>query len=120
MITVHLSQLRFFAHHGVFDGEAATGGGFELDLDVSYEEKNNPIRHLKEVIDYGALFSLVKQQMYRPSPLLEEVAQEIINSVLASWPYIGEIKISLYKLQPPIENFQGKAGITIHRKFLQP
>jgi hypothetical protein len=25
--------------------------------------------------------------------------------------------ISIYKLQAPIGNFQGKAGMTLHRKF---
>ena len=39
MLTVHLHDLHFFAHHGVFDGEPVAGGEFEVQLQVSYDEK---------------------------------------------------------------------------------
>jgi len=55
--------------------------------------------------------------MHQPSPLLEKIADEIIGRIKAQYPFIREVIISIYKLQAPIGNFQGKAGMTLHKKF---
>jgi dihydroneopterin aldolase len=49
--------------------------------------------------------------------LLEKIADEIIGKIKAQYPFIREVIISIYKLQAPIGNFQGKAGMTLHKKF---
>src|SRR5450432_2161139 len=117
MLTVHLSDLRFFAHHGVYDGEPQAGGEFEVQLQVKYEEKKIKFNDLKNVLDYEALYHIVKKRMAIPTPLMEEVAESIIRKIRHEYSFVKEVTISIFKLQPPMENFQGKVGITLQKKF---
>jgi 7,8-dihydroneopterin aldolase/epimerase/oxygenase len=52
MVTVQLTDLRFFAHHGVFEGEKETGSEFEIQLKVKYEPPSPKFGSLQDVIDY--------------------------------------------------------------------
>lgn len=117
MVTVRLHNLIFSGHHGVFKEELATGNTFEVHLDVMYDEKDRPFESLDTIVNYVNLFAIVKQRMLQPSPLLEKIADEIISKIKIQYPFIREVIISIYKLQAPIGNFQGKAGMTLQKKF---
>jgi dihydroneopterin aldolase len=117
MLTVHLSNLRFFAHHGAYEGEPETGGGFEVHLQVGYEEKKIKFNDLKNVLNYEELYHIVKKRMMMPTPLLEEVAESIIRKIRHEYSFVKEVSISIFKLQAPIEHFEGKVGITLQKKF---
>jgi 7,8-dihydroneopterin aldolase/epimerase/oxygenase len=79
MLTVHLADLRFFAHHGIHDGEEQSGQEFEVHLSVKYEEKKLRFDDLKNVINYVELYHIVKKRMAVPTPVMEEVAESIIR-----------------------------------------
>ncbi|HUB59326.1 MAG TPA: dihydroneopterin aldolase [Puia sp.] len=117
MVTVQLHKLIFSGRHGVFKEELATGNTFEVNLDVLYDETRHPFGGLDSIVNYVNLFGIVKERMHQPSPLLEKIADEIIGKIREQYPFIREVILSIYKLQAPIGNFQGKAGITLHRKF---
>ncbi len=117
MVTVQLHNLLFSGRHGVFKEELATGNTFEVNLDVLYDENDRPFEGLDSIVNYVNLFGIVKERMHKPSPLLEKIAEEIINKILESYPFIKEVILSIYKLQAPIGNFQGKAGMTLRKKF---
>jgi dihydroneopterin aldolase len=117
MVTVQLHKLIFSGRHGVFKEELATGNTFEVNLDVLYDENGHPFGGLDSIVNYVNLFGIVKERMHQPSPLLEKIADEIINKIREQYPFIREVILSIYKLQAPIGNFQGKAGITLHKWF---
>lgn len=117
MLTVHLNDLRFFARHGVFDGEPLAGSEFEVQLQVSYDEKDIRFNDLNNVLDYVELYDIVKKRMAMPTPLVEEIAESIIRKIRHEYSFVKEVSISIFKLQPPIENFQGKVGVTLQKKF---
>jgi dihydroneopterin aldolase len=117
MVTVQLHNLLFSGNHGVFKEELATGNTFEVHLDVLYDERDRPFESLETIVNYVILFAIVKERMHQPSPLLEKIADEIIHKIKAQYPFIREAILSIYKLQAPIGNFQGKAGMTLHKKF---
>ncbi|MBE7169650.1 MAG: dihydroneopterin aldolase [Williamsia sp.] len=117
MLTVHLSDLQFYAYHGIYEGEAVVGGNYQVDLRVGYDEKNSRFDAVENIISYEELFSIVKKRMAIASPLLEEVADAIIRKIKHRYSVATEITLSIYKLQPPIEGFQGKAGITLQKKY---
>jgi 7,8-dihydroneopterin aldolase/epimerase/oxygenase len=117
MLTVHLTALRFFAHHGIYDGEPKAGGEFEVHLLVKYEEKKIKFDSLKNVLNYEELYNIVKKRMGMPTPLMEELAESIIRKIRHEYSFVKEVSISIFKLQPPIENFQGKVGVTLQKKF---
>ncbi len=117
MVTVQLHNLIFSGHHGAIKEELTTGNTFEVHLDVMYDEKDRPFESLETIVNYVNLFSIIKQRMHQPSPLLEKIADEIIRKIKEVYPFIREMTLSIYKLQAPIGNFQGKAGISLNRKF---
>jgi len=117
MVTVQLHKLIFSGRHGVFKEELATGNTFEVNLDVSYEESEHPFTGLDSIVNYVNLFGIIKDRMHQPSPLLEKIAEEIISKIREHYPFVREVILSIYKLQAPIGNFQGKAGMTLHKKF---
>lgn len=117
MVTVQLHNLLFSGRHGVFKEELATGNTFEVDLDVTYDERDRPFESLDTIVNYVLLFGIIRDRMHQPSPLLERIADEIIQKIREHYPFIREVRLSIYKLQAPIGNFQGKAGMTLHKKF---
>jgi 7,8-dihydroneopterin aldolase/epimerase/oxygenase len=116
MTGVHLKDLQFHAHHGVYDEEEKTGGLFEVQLSVWYKP-TGPIIQLEQTINYVALFEIVKQHMEKRSSLLETKAEDICEHIYKAFPFIHTIEISIFKCSPPIENFQGKTGITMQKTY---
>ncbi len=86
-------------------------------MDVLYDENDQPFESLETIVNYVSLFDIIKTRMHQPSPLLEKIADEIIGKIKELYPFIREVTLSIYKLQAPIGNFQGKAGMTLQRKF---
>lgn len=117
MVTVHLHQLIMHAFHGLYAEEHSTGNNYELNVDVSYEETTGHFESIRDTVSYEALFAIVKARMQTPTPLLEKVCEDIINSIRQQFPGVLEVAISMYKLHPPIENLQGKVGVTMRKKF---
>lgn len=117
MVTIELHNLRLQAYHGVYDGEKKTGSPYEMNVKVIYEEGTEEFDNLKNTINYVEVFEIVKKWMSIPTPLLEKVAESIIRNIKQQFPFTREIIISIYKLEPPIENFQGKIGVTMHKQY---
>lgn len=117
MVTVHLHQLILHAFHGVYEQEHKTGNNYEVSLDVTYTGKNSHFDSLRDTISYEDLFAIVKKRMQAPAPLLENVCESIIRNIKHQYPHVAEVSISIYKLQAPIDNLQGKVGVTMRKHF---
>lgn len=117
MVTVQLHNLIFSGRHGIFEEERLTGNTFEVHLDVMYDDKGNPFDSLDNTVDYSGLFEIVQQRMQVAAPLLEKICERIIRKIRHQYPFVKKVSVSIYKLQAPIGNFQGKAGVTMTKKF---
>jgi len=117
MVTIHLHNLVFYAHHGIYEEEQLAGSNYEVNLDVKFEEKKSGIEEIDDTISYESLFSIVKKKMNAATPLLETVAESIIRSVRHEHKLVKEVSVTIYKIEAPIENMQGKAGVTVRKKF---
>ena len=119
MLSVHLQDLAFHAFHGIYEEEKKVGNTFQVNLTVTYDESNTAMNSISNIINYETLFEIVRRRMAIPSPLLEEVADTIISKIRHEYPVVREITMSIFKMRPPIEGFQGKAGITLVKKFVK-
>jgi 7,8-dihydroneopterin aldolase/epimerase/oxygenase len=117
MVTVELQNIRLHAYHGVYEGEKKTGSPYDVSIKVIYEEVDSRFDNLENTINYVAVFGIIKERMKAPLPLLEKVAAGMIEEIKQRWPFAVEIMVSIYKLEPPIENFQGRVGVTINKQF---
>lgn len=109
---IHLQELRFFAYHGLYAFEKQLGNYFELNIHLTVTTTSLPVKEIHETVNYVAVFELVAKRMDIATPLLETVASEIAMQILAQFSLVEEVTISLYKLQPPIPQFEGKVGVS--------
>ena len=117
MITIELRDVTLHAYHGIFEGEDKTGSPYIINLLVSYDDSNSDFTDVSDTINYAELYDIIRARMQVPTGLLEKVCDSTIRQIHQQYPSILEIEMSIYKLQPPIEQFQGKVGVTIKRKF---
>lgn len=117
MLTVHLSNVKLFAYHGVYPEEALIGNEFLVNLDVVCEESHRQLYDLSTLVNYEVLFEIVRKRMAIPTPLLEEVADSILSKIKHEYPTITSAKISIAKLHPPISKLEGNVGITLEKTY---
>ena len=117
MVVIELNQVKLHALHGVYEGEKYTGSNYEINIRVAYEEGDTTFDDLKNTINYVQILEIVKQRMRISTGLLEKVADGIIREIKRQYPFTTEISLTIYKLDAPVENFQGKIGVTLHKKF---
>ena len=117
MISIELKDVLIQANHGLYQGESKTGNIYHIDLSVQYDEGSSTFDKLQDTINYVELYEIVKQRMRVPTPLLEKLCDRIIRQIKIQYPFITEARISLYKIQAPVENFEGKVGVILHKIF---
>ena len=116
MFTIHLSNLRFFAHHGMHDEEAIVGNDFEVSVSVTFDVPEK-ITHLSETVNYSSVYTTIKKIFINPAKLLETLAVDICDEIHSSDNRIRKINITIHKLNPPISNFIGDVGVSFCKSF---
>jgi dihydroneopterin aldolase len=116
LYTIHLHQLEFFAHHGLYEEEKIIGNNFIVSVDVDFESAQT-IASISETIDYTSVYEIVQKRMLIPTDLIEVVAQDIITVVCMTFPQVKQIKISIQKSNPPVMNFKGNVGVSLQKNF---
>ena len=81
-------------------------------MPLSFSKEDETKRHvhsrasqtddLNYTINYAEVFEAVKEEMKIPSQLLEHVIQRIAGRLFHDFPQITEIKIALFKQNPPM------------------
>ena len=113
---VILEGLEFHAYHGVYPQERSSGNKFELDVEVETEFSDSAFKDdLSGTINYEDVYSVVKDEMSKPSKLLERVGHSIAEKILNSFPVALSVKISISKFNPPIGGVCRKASVTISK-----
>jgi 7,8-dihydroneopterin aldolase/epimerase/oxygenase len=112
MMYIHLHKLRFHSFHGLYDEERILGNDYEVDVSVGLMPRELPVQHIDETLDYTALYSLVKKRMLVATPLLETLATEIAAEIESTYSQVTKISISIKKLYPPVNNFEGSVGVS--------
>ncbi len=117
MITIELHDVQIHAYHGIFEGEVKTGSPYIVNLSVTYDDSDSKFDDIYDTVNYADLYKIIKNRMQIPTGLLEKVCDSIVRHIKHQYPFVKEVELSVYKLQAPIENFQGKAGVRMNRKF---
>lgn len=111
---VKVEGLVVHAFHGVMPQERAVGNEFEIDVVVVYPfEPAFDSDSVDDTLNYAEIVRIVKDEMARPSDLLEHVAGRIHASLLRAFPLISGGRIELRKLTPPIPAAMRSVGVCI-------
>lgn len=113
---VELEGLEFHAFHGLYPHERESGNWFEVDISVETDfSEAAATDELSGTVNYEVLFRIVKDEMDKPSKLLETVAEKIVNDVLIQLPAALTVSLKISKLNPPIGGKVKKATIRLHK-----
>lgn len=112
MLSIHLKDLVFSAHHGVYEEERILGNKFVVNVHVHYLPVEEVITQLQEAINYETLFAMVNHRMKQTTPLLETIAMELCNSIIQSFHLVQGVFVSIEKTNPPIEALNGSVVVS--------
>ncbi len=115
-VTITLSKLRIYAHHGVLAQERTVGNWFEVTVSVTFPCTAVESDNIDSTINYAFLAGLIRQEMAKPSNLIENVAGRIARSIHTEIPEITEGTVTVTKITPPILGIQC-AGASVTLRF---
>ena len=114
---IALEGLEFHAFHGVYPHERESGNYFEVDVIVEADFADAAAEDdIEKTVNYETVFEVVKDEMERPSKLLETVAEKIISDLFRRFKAISEVELKISKLTPPIGGKCKRASVIISRK----
>jgi 7,8-dihydroneopterin aldolase/epimerase/oxygenase len=114
---VFVTGLALHAYHGVMQHEAKVGQTFKLDLtldlDLSEASRSDKLAH---TVGYDQVVSVASQafctKRYR---LVEAAAGAVAEAVLARFPQVRTIRITIHKPHAPIAATFDDVGVSIVR-----
>mgnify|MGYP000400946376 CR=1 FL=1 len=114
---IALEELEFFAKHGVLTEEQIIGNRYRVDVEVEADlEKAARNDKVEDTVDYGHLYNIIKREIDIPAKLLEHLAGNILNGILAEIPKVDSAKVVLHKYNPPIGGVCKWSKITLERR----
>ena len=113
---VILQGLEFHAYHGVYPHERSSGNKFEVDIEVETRFSASAFNDdLSGTINYEELYDLIRQEMEKPSKLLETVGHAIAVRTLDTFPSAMAVEVNISKFNPPIGGVCRKASVSVSR-----
>ncbi len=115
---VFLEGLRFYAYHGVNPEERAQGQRFTVDVRLATDLREaGRTDDLRRTINYSAAFKRVRAIVEGPPrDLIEAVAEEIAEALLADFPAARSVTVTVRKPEVALKGaILDAAGISIHR-----
>ncbi len=111
---IELNGMRFHAYHGCFGFERELGGEYVVDFSAFQDSSSRGCGgvdmlaatvsdDLGDTLDYSSVYGIVSEVMRSPSNLIEKVAGDIMAALAERYPGLGEVRIAVKKLAPPID-----------------
>lgn len=87
--------------------ERSVGAEFLVTVEAETDHEQSTLTdELKDTINYAEMAEVVKEEMDKPSQLLEHAAGRIARHLLAVFPTLSRVSVRLTKLSPPIVGLQ--------------
>ena len=114
---IKVENIRVFAYHGCLKEETKIGSDYRVDLEVKADLQTSAVTDkLTDTVDYVLLNKIVKQEMAKPSHLLETVAKRILIRIFNEDKLVKKATIWISKLNPPIGGDVEKVTIKMTEK----
>lgn len=106
---ISFDKLHFYSYHGLLEHEKRVGNNFEVSLTLHFPAVEvMSTGELSKGINYADVYQLIKEEMAIPAELLESLAYRILEHLEAKFPLLTQASISITKITPPIEGFDGE------------
>jgi dihydroneopterin aldolase len=102
---VRLTNIVFYAHHGVLKEEHTIGAKYEVDAELFFDftaaAQNDDIA---KTVDYGAVYRKIREALtLKKYFLIETVAYKIAHEILHDFPVLEQVSIKVRKRNPPVD-----------------
>lgn len=116
--TVFIRGLTIHAHHGVMDHEAKVGQRFEIDIDLDIDLADAARSDkLADTVSYAAVAETATRAFTGGSyKLIERAAGLVCDAILAEFPQVRALRVTVHKPHAPIAAIFGDAGVTLSRR----
>lgn len=120
--TIFVKGLVIHARHGVMNHETEVGQRFVIDLEL-YSDLTDPSRsdHLSDTVSYANVVTTAvaafKNTNYK---LLERAAGAVADAILAAFPRIRAVKVTVHKPHAPIAAIFEDVGVVLTRSRHPP
>ena len=112
-MTVEIRGLRLRAFHGLYPQERTVGNEFTVSAVMHYDAtKAMSSDNIEHALNYAVAVDVIKVQMDKPSMLLENVAHRIGFALLAVFPSLASVTLTIVKQHPPIPAQVGEISFT--------
>jgi len=115
-VTITLESMKFHAYQGVMEQERIIGGTYLVDVSYIIDTKAVKTDDIADTINYAEVFDIVKQEISKPSKLIEHLAGRILKSVENNFTEMLSITVKVSKLYPPINGEAERATVLIAKK----
>lgn len=112
---ITLNGIHLYAFHGVEAQERLVGNDYTIDLqlEVSLQWEDMEADDVNRTVNYADVFRAVKEEMKRPSNLLEHVAWRIVGRLFLDFSAVQAAELHLQKRNPPMGADITSAGVRI-------
>ncbi len=106
--------MRFHAFHGVGEQEQVVGNTFVVSLKMAVDISAAMVSdNVVDTLSYADVYEEVRDEMSKPSQLLENVAYRIVSRLFTKFATLEGVRIRLDKLNPPMGADISSAGVEI-------
>lgn len=100
---IKVENIRVYAYHGCLNEETKIGSDYRVDLEVKADlQTSAKTDDLKDTVDYVFLNRIIKEEMSKPSKLLETVAKRILDRIFSEDKLVKKATVWVSKINPPI------------------
>jgi len=112
-----LRGMRFVGRHGVYDWERRLGQPFTVDVALHVDAAAaGASDDLQDSVDYTAVYAAVRAVVEgSPRRLIEAVAEAIAASVLAGFPAVEAVDVTVYKPRAALGGPADGAAVRLRR-----
>jgi dihydroneopterin aldolase len=115
---IFLKGLLVHAHHGLLSHESEVGQRFVIDLDMEIDLAAAAASdHLADTVSYADVAEVTLSTFKaRNFKLLEAAAGAVAEAILAAFPAIAAITVTVHKPHAPIAAIFDDVGVTMTRR----
>ena len=115
--TIELEGMEFRAFHGCREREKVVGNDFVVDfrgeMDMSAAAESDDLRN---AVNYAEIYEVIKEEMAKPSDLLEHVTGRIVKALEEKFPQFISFSVRVSKKRPPVSGVVQWSRITMYHE----
>ncbi len=115
LLTVHISRLCLFGYHGVMPQERVVGANFYVSVEAQVRVGESALVDdcLDGTVSYADIVSVLREEMSRPSQLLEHLAYRMAVRLKSDFPRIESVTVRVDKENPPCGVLAREIGVSL-------